>query len=72
MKIRKTIIQVTILHPIDDDVDGASLADIGYQIDEGSWLGQSKVLESTPVLNDQVEAECLALGNDGLFFAEAS
>lgn len=69
-KVHKTIMQITILHPFDEAVDGEPLAYIAFQIDEGGWLGRSVVVYTTPVPHHEVEAECMALGNDGSFFEE--
>lgn len=64
----KTVVQTTVLHYADQTVDGVPLAVIGHEIDEGDWLGASRVVLSVPVPPEQLEAEQLALGNDGTFF----
>jgi hypothetical protein len=67
-KITKTVVQVTILHLAEDRVDGTGLGHIAFQIDEGDWVGQSKIVTEEAVPDDKVAEELQALGNDGTFF----
>ena len=69
MKIRKTIVQVTVLHYQDENLSDVSLEDIAYQISEGDWLGTKAVVSSEIVPADKVRSESIAVGNDGEFFA---
>jgi hypothetical protein len=68
MKIRKTIIALTILHEADEKVEGLGLEHIAHQINEGGWLGGSAILSAEDLDPDKVSLECKALGNDGSFF----
>lgn len=67
-KIMRTTVTVTILHPVDETPDGLSLEEIGRQMDDGGWIGQSAVTTSDAVPDDAIRAELQALGNDGAFF----
>lgn len=75
MTIIKHVITVTVLRdaaaeggeraiPIEDFY----LSDIASNITDGPWLGQMAVISTEIVDPDKVEAECIALGNDGEFF----
>ena len=68
MQVCKTIVQITVLHPLGESVAGKSLDQIYYETNEGAWLGMSEVTYSAPVADDAIESECKALGNDGDFF----
>lgn len=67
MKIMKTVISVTIMHPEAEPLDHKSLGEIGYQINEGDWLGRISTLSEETVPPDKIVAEAKALGNDGSF-----
>jgi hypothetical protein len=69
-QIIKTVIQVTVLHREDETVEGVPLSVIGHEIEDGDWLGACEVIASAPVDADRLEAEQVALGNDGTFFGE--
>ncbi|TAN06802.1 MAG: hypothetical protein EPN36_03475 [Rhodanobacteraceae bacterium] len=69
-QIKKTIIQVTVLHRNEDSLDGISLGRLGEYIDDGAGIGQSEVISSEDVPGGQVKQELLALGNDGSFFGD--
>lgn len=68
MTIHKTIITVTILHSSDVSFAGCTLAEIGYEIDEGHSVGMMEITASDPVPMPTVPTELRALGNDGGFF----
>lgn len=74
-KIIKTTITLTVFHAADSAADahriqGMSLADIGYFIDEGDGIGQSVVASIEEIAPAEVEAELTKIGNDGAFFAQ--
>ena len=62
MKISKTVISVTIIHPEAEPLDHKSLGEIGYQIDEGDMLGRIATLSEETVPPDKIVAEAKALG----------
>ena len=68
--LTKTIIRVTILHPTDDAprLGACSLGEIGYEIDEGDWLGNIETISATSVPPEDVAAQEKSLGSDGSFF----
>jgi hypothetical protein len=69
MEIRKTILQVTVLSDKTFSIGKLSLADIGYQIDEGECLGQIATISEEFISNPAlILSEQEALGNDGTFF----
>ncbi|WP_448205333.1 hypothetical protein [Azospirillum sp. sgz302134] len=67
-KIAKTILTVTILHPVDESPEGKPLDAIGRELDDGGWIGQIASASVTAVSDDRVRDELIALGNDGTFF----
>ena len=67
MKIMKTVISVTIMHPEAEPLDHKSLSENSYQINEGDWLGRISTLSEETVPPDKIVAEAKALGNDGSF-----
>ena len=69
-QIKKTIIQVTVLHRGEDSLDGMSLGILGEYIDDGAGIGQSTVISTEVLPGKQVKHELLALGNDGSFFSD--
>ena len=74
-KIIKTTITLTVFHAAASEADarrleGMSLADIGYFIDEGDGIGQSVVTAIEEIAPAEVEAELTKIGNDGAFFAQ--
>lgn len=64
----KTVIQVTVLHTQDQNMEALSLTQIGHEIDEGDFLGSYQTVECSPVPRSALVQEQLALGNDGSFF----
>lgn len=69
MKVRKTVITLTVLSAIDDaDPAYCSLDEITHQMDTGSFLGDWVAQDSSILPADKVEEECIKLGNDGSFF----
>lgn len=78
--IRKRKFLVTVLErsedPLDlspaDDGDPFDLLAIHQAIYDGPCLGNVEELPSEDVPPEKVEAECLALGNDGEFFLDDS
>lgn len=72
-KIEKAVIEVTVLREVDEGgryvpIDHYRLEEIGYEIDEGDWLGSTRVVSVEEVHPDNVNAQAQALGNDGSFF----
>jgi hypothetical protein len=75
MAIYKTVFKITVLseEPFDeggasDDNDPFDLSAINYAITEGDCVGQVTQDSCVLVPPSEVEAELLALGNDGSFF----
>jgi hypothetical protein len=66
--VTKTVIEVTVLHPDGQPIDGLSLAQIGNEIDEGDFLGSYSITQAVPVAKSALHDEQIALGNDGRFF----
>jgi hypothetical protein len=66
--VRKTVLQVTVLHRPDENVENLSLAQIGREIDAGDFLGSYSVTSCVAVPQEALHEEQLALGNDGSFF----
>lgn len=74
-QIIKTTITLTVFHAAETAADarrleGMSLADIGYFIDEGDGIGQSVVASIEEIAPAEVEAELVKIGNDGTFLAQ--
>ncbi|QMI49820.1 hypothetical protein [Burkholderia sp. MBR-1] len=68
-KVRKTIIQFTVLHDDGQDLSSMSLRDIAYECDEGGYIGGGLALVSHEALTRlQVDAEAAKLGSDASFF----
>lgn len=68
MKIQKTTMTFTFLHPAADNLDGWSTDQIFDECDSGGFVGQWGPMKTEDVPDDKVEEELQALGNDGEFF----
>lgn len=71
--IVKTVVTLTILREAEtldaaSDIGYMGLLDVAYMIDEGDWIGDYTVTQMDEVPQDKVEAELIALNNDGTFF----
>jgi hypothetical protein len=51
-----------------NSVQAMSLEQLAREMDEGTFIGTSVISASETIAPDQVEAELLAVGNDGTFF----
>lgn len=67
---KKTIIQITILHPDDYDPAGGPLDEVLSDMDDGPIIGLSTIVSTDSVPPEALRDELLALGNDGAFFEE--
>ena len=67
-KVKKTVVTVTVLHEAGESLDGLSLSDIAYELDEGSMIGSFGLTSLTDIPDSQLEDELLQIGNDGEFF----
>lgn len=74
MPVFKTTITVTVLGEFDaiGDADSffsnASMDRVLQEMEEGDLIGQSHVGETVEVPQSALQAELLAIGNDGEFF----
>lgn len=75
MAVFKATITLTVMLEADNEaaavqtLDSASLADLAYEIDQGSWIGSSTEAVVVEVTGDTAISEALVtLGNDGTFF----
>ena len=76
MAIFKLHIALTVMLEADSEAaanaafEGATLAGIAYEIDEGAWLGVTALEETEEVTPGNLQGELFAMGNDGTFFGE--
>lgn len=76
MAIYKMHIALTVMLEADSEAEACSLITnstldaVAYAIDEGEWIGMSKLEESEEVTPGNLHDELLAIGNDGTFFSE--
>lgn len=68
--IKKTIIQITVLHQDYWHPGHIDLADLAREMDGGSMMGQSRVVSSEQVSPSRLPEEEKALGGDGTFFGD--
>jgi hypothetical protein len=68
ISVVKTVLEVTVLHEQALNMDNFSLGQIAGEIEGGDWLGAVRVLSAQPVLDNDLHAQQVALGNDGTFF----
>lgn len=68
MKIQKSTLTFTFLHPAEDNVSEMEEAAILDECDTGGFVGMWTTIRTEDVPDDQVENELQALGNDGEFF----
>lgn len=66
--VAKTVITLTMIHPVDLDPAEMSPADIAYHLDEGEFVGGRTAITTIAVPDHDVQRELKALGNDGTFF----
>jgi len=67
-RIFKTVFTVTVLSedmPISPDTD---MEDVLNYINTGDGIGQVELASADSIPADKIEAELLAIGNDGTFF----
>lgn len=64
--ITKTTFTFVVLHPSDDPIVDLDIA--MARSDTDNAVGMEEVISVEEVPDDQVEAELVALGNDGTFF----
>lgn len=67
MKINKTTIMITILHPADEKLP-YDLSAVLEEMDNGWAVGQETSRDVQSVPDEHVRRELNALGNDGEFF----
>jgi len=71
-KVRKTVLQFTVLHDDGKDLTSLSLADIAHECAEGGYLGGNRsVISDVALTRDDIVIETLALGGDASFFRDA-
>ena len=68
-RVRKTIIELTVLSEVGDRPATWDLEAIVEAINTGPCLGDWKATQETIIPAEKVEAECQALHNDGSFFS---
>ena len=67
--IYKTVIRVEILSDDEIGVDGMSLSDIGYEIDEGGWSGRIETVVENQKLSGKNAVKAIEKqGSDPSFF----
>jgi hypothetical protein len=70
-RIKKTMIVITFLHRDDYPIAATPIEDLLNDADTGPIIaGSATILSTDTVPPDQVEAELLAIGNDGSFFED--
>ena len=70
-RVTKTVVQMTVLHPSDESLEGATWEKILAEIDDGGWLGGGITLASIqPVPDNRLGEECEAIGSDESFFGD--
>tara|TARA_R110002110_G_scaffold327978_1_gene539668 strand:- start:133 stop:351 length:219 start_codon:yes stop_codon:yes gene_type:complete len=70
MRVRKTVIRLTLLCDACTDLTTRTLESIAAEMDTGDFLGDWDIESTTLVDPAKVESECVALRNDGSFFEE--
>lgn len=68
--IVKTTITITLLHRADNPMDSHNIEQVLWEMSEGDAVGWETDRTTKPVPAERVEAELIALGNDGTFFNE--
>jgi hypothetical protein len=70
MKIQKSTMTFTFLHPADDPVQEMTVEQIFEECETGGFVGSwgAEPMTTEDVPDDEVEEELQALGNDGEFF----
>lgn len=65
--LHKTTVTVTVYsrEPIPDARD---IADILREMDDGEYIGGSKITDRNEIAYEDARAELIAIGNDGSFF----
>jgi hypothetical protein len=67
-KVKKTVMQFTILHP-DDSAIPLDLGDLARECFNGDFIGGNLVeVSSVAIPQDKLEGECGALGSEAGFF----
>ena len=68
--IAKTVITLTVLHPVDVDLTSLELEDVVNSINDGHLIGDCVFGESQFINDHDVHAVLVSIGNDGTFFEE--
>ncbi len=69
--IRKSVLQIVVLHREDDDLSNYTLMDILDECETGDMIrGSVEVIGTSPIITDPdvLREELEAIGNDGTFF----
>jgi len=64
--IYKTVVSITVLS--DEPLDGASLDDIAYQIEDGDWVGYNLIHKEKPIKGSAAIQAISDSGSDPAFF----
>lgn len=67
-KIRKTVLQVIVVHEDEFPAEWHDLGVLAHQMDEGECVGESRLAHTMPLPENMVQGVLLAVGNDGTFF----
>lgn len=70
MKIQKSTMTFTFLHPAEDDVQNMTVERILDECDTGGFVGSwgATSMTTVDVPDDAIKSELMELGNDGEFF----
>ena len=69
--VAKTVLTLTMLHPVALDPSQMSEADIAYHLGEGEFVGVRTSIVTVPIADEDVPTELHRLGGEPSFF-EAS
>src|SRR3546814_5267233 len=63
-RVAKTVLTLTMLHPVDLDPSQMSEADIAYHLGEGEFIGVRTSIETTAIADEDVGAELQQVGGE--------
>src|SRR3546814_8961066 len=67
-RVAKTVLTLTMLHPVDLDPSQMSEADIAYHLGEGEFIGVRTSIETTAIADEDVGAELQKVGGEPSYF----
>ena len=68
--VARTVMTLTMIHPVELDPAQMSQSDIAYHLGDGEFVGTRTAIQTSPVPDDEVAGELERLGGDRNWFVK--